>query len=192
VRLRPGTNLGAFARRAIELARRYPATQGAVVTDLASQQAKAEQAIRPQAGALALFAALAGLAVVVVISQLLSRQLIVGASDYPILSALGMGRHQLFWLAVLRASVVSLAGGCIAVLISVAASPLMPIGPARLAEPDPGVQVNLAILGIGLVTMAALPVLVIASVAWRVAQAGRGQHGQPVTGAPARPAAVPN
>src|SRR5207249_1887590 len=67
VRLRPGTNLGDFTRRASELARRYPSTQGVQVINLADQQAKVEQAIRPQADALALFAALAGLAVLPVL-----------------------------------------------------------------------------------------------------------------------------
>ena len=62
VRLRPGTNLAPFARRAGELARRYPRTHGVQVINLADQQAKVEQAIRPQADALALFAGLAGLA----------------------------------------------------------------------------------------------------------------------------------
>jgi hypothetical protein len=133
VRLRPGTNLAAFARAAGELARRYPRTQGIQIINLADQQAKVEQAIRPQADALALFAALAGLAVLVVIGQLLSRQLIVGAADYPVLGALGTDRRQLFWLAELRAGVVCTAGACVAVAIAVAASALMPIGPARLA-----------------------------------------------------------
>ena len=105
---------------------------------------------------------MAGLAVLVVIGQLLSRQVIVGASDYPVLSALGTGRRQLFWLAVLRAGVVCAAGACVAVVIAVAASALMPIGPARLAEPDPGVQVNAGVLGFGLVAIAILPLLVIA------------------------------
>ena len=59
VRLRPGTNVGDFARRPAGLARRYPATQGVQVTNLADQQAKVGQAIQPQADALALFAALA-------------------------------------------------------------------------------------------------------------------------------------
>ena len=162
VQLRPGTNLGNFARRASELARHYPGTHGVQVIDLADQQVKVEQAIRPQADALGLFAALAGLAVLAVIGQLLGRQLMIGASDYPVLRALGTGRWQPFWLAVLRAGAVSAAGAGVAVVIAVAASPLMPIGPARLAEPDPGVQVNLAILGIGLLAVAALPVLVIA------------------------------
>ena len=128
MRLRPGTNAAEFARQASGLARRYPATQGGQVLDLADQQAKVEQAIQPQADALALFAALAGLAVLVVNGQLLSRQLITGASDYPVQSVLGTDRRQLFWLAMARAGIVSAAGGCAAVAIAVAASPLMPIG----------------------------------------------------------------
>ncbi len=184
VRLRPGTSLGAFTRRASELALRFPQTQGVVVTDLAGQQAKVEQAIQPQADALALFAALAGLAALVVTAQLLSRQLITGASDYPVLSALGADRRQLTALALVRAGAVSAAGGCIAVVIAVAASGLMPIGPARLAEPDPGVQVNAAILGIGFVVIAVLPVLVVAPVAWHVARAGATRGSGPPPGAP--------
>jgi ABC-type antimicrobial peptide transport system permease subunit len=191
VRLQPGTNVAEFARQATRLARHYPATQGVQVLDLADQQAKVEQAIQPQADALALFAALAGLAVLVVIGQLLGRQLITGASDYPVLSALGTDRRQLFWLAIARAGIVSAAGGCAAVVIAVAASPLMPIGPARLAEPDPGVQVNLVILGIGLVAVAALPVLAIAPVAWRAAAtASRRGTGAPVPAARPRLAAA--
>ena len=159
--------------------------------NLAGQQAKVEQAIQPQADALVLFAVLAALAALVVIGQLLSRQLITSASDYPVLNALGMDARQLFWLAVLRASIVAAAGACIAVGITVAASPLMPIGPARLAEPDPGVQVNLAILGIGLAAIAVLPVLVIAPLAWHAAGAASSQGaGQPAPGARSRLAAA--
>ena len=180
VRLRPGTSVGEFARRASELALRYPQTRGISVTDLADQQVKVEQAIQPQADALALFAALAGLAALVVIAQLLTRQLITGASDYPVLSALGADRRQLSAVALARAGLVSASGGCLAVVIAVAASGLMPIGPARLAEPDPGVQVNVAILGLGLAAVAVLPVLIIAPVAWHVARTGAMAGSEPL------------
>ncbi len=43
----------------------------------------------------------------------------------------------------------------------------MPIGPARLAEPSPGVDVNVAVLGIGLAVAALLPVLLVIPAAWR-------------------------
>jgi MacB-like periplasmic core domain len=180
VRLRPGASLGPFTRRATQLALRYPQTQGVGTVDLGDQQIKVEQAIQPQADALALFAGLAGLAALVVIAQLLSRQLITGSSDYHVLSALGAGRRPLFALALARAGLVSAAGGCIAVAIAVAASPMMPIGPARLAEPDPGVQVNVPILGLGLAAVAVLPVLVIAPVAWHVARTGATRGSGPL------------
>jgi ABC-type antimicrobial peptide transport system permease subunit len=187
VRLRTGASLGAFTRRASELALRYPQTQGISVTDLADQQVKVEQAIQPEADALALFAGLAGLAALVVIGQLLSRPLITGASDYPVLSALGAGRRPLFVLALARAGLVSAAGGCLAVLIAVAASSVMPIGPARLAEPDPGAQVNVAILGLGLAAAVVLPVLVITPLAWHVARTGATWGaGPPEPAAPSR------
>lgn len=103
------------------------------------------------------------------------------------LSALGAGRRSLFAVALARAVLVSVAGACLAVLIAVAGSPLMPIGPARLAEPDPGGQVNVAIRGVGLAAVALLPVLIIAPVAWRIARSGvRRGSGQPEPAAPSR------
>ena len=56
---------------------------------------------------------------------------------------------------------MTLAGAVIAVAVAVAASPLMPIGPARLAEPAPGIEVNLAVLGAGLAGIALLPLAVL-------------------------------
>jgi hypothetical protein len=54
---------------------------------------------------------------------------------------------------------VTAGGGLLGVGLAIAASPLMPMGPARLAEPSPGVEVNLAVLGAGLAVTAVLPVL---------------------------------
>jgi hypothetical protein len=69
------------------------------------------------------------------------------------------------------------AGGVLAVAVAVAASPLMPIGPARLAEPDPGVEVNLVILGAGFAAIALLPLALLAGAAWRAARAAGGPLG---------------
>jgi hypothetical protein len=69
---------------------------------------------------------------------------------------------------------VTVAGGLVAAAIAVAASPLMPIGPARLAELSPGVEVNLAILGAGFAAITILPLAVLAPIAWAAAgRAGR-------------------
>src|SRR5271165_783957 len=76
VRLRPGADRLAFIRQATALGQRYPDTGGQLfVANLADQQAATEQAIRPEAIAIAVFAALAGLIGLVLAVQLLSRQI---------------------------------------------------------------------------------------------------------------------
>ncbi|HYB86123.1 MAG TPA: FtsX-like permease family protein, partial [Streptosporangiaceae bacterium] len=81
---------------------------------------------------------------------------------------------------------VTFVGAVIAVGIAVAASPLMPIGPARSAEPSPGVEVNLAILGAGFALIAAAPLLVVLPAALRAASRGRGAPGPAEPAGPGR------
>ena len=99
-----------------------------------------ERGIRPEAVALAIFAALAGLISLAVLGQLLARQLALDSAEFPVLRAFGMTRRSLLALSAARLALVTVAGAILAVAIAVAASPLMPIGAARLAEPDPGVR----------------------------------------------------
>jgi len=170
IRLRPGTNLAGFSRQAQALAQRFPDTNGGIfVADLADHYAKVERAIQPEAVALGLFALLAGFIGLVVITQILSRQVVLDAADYPVLSALGMDRGQLVTLSMIRVAGVCLVGALLAVVVAVATSPLMPLGPARLAEPRPGLEVNLAILSVGLLVMVVVPAALVLPVAWRVA-----------------------
>ena len=68
--------------------------------NLAPEQAAAQRAIRPAAVALALFAALDALLTLAVLSPLIVRQLILDAAEFPMLSALGMARTQLFGLSL--------------------------------------------------------------------------------------------
>jgi hypothetical protein len=51
------------------------------------------------------------------------------------------------------------------------ASPLMPIGPARLAEPNRGIAVNVAVLGLGVLVLVVLVCGFAAIPAWRAARA---------------------
>jgi hypothetical protein len=137
--------------------------------------------------ALAVFAGLAGLIGLAVIGQLLARQLVLDSAEFPILRALGMTRARLAVLSLARLAAVTVAGAVIAVIVAIAASPLMPIGPARLAEPRPGIEVNLAILGAGLVVIAVLPLAVLVPEAWRAAGRARGPLGVAEPAGPARP-----
>ena len=178
VRLRPGATIASLTKAANALAKRYPDTDGQILTiSLADQVAATSQAIRPQAIALAAFAALAGLIALAVVGQLLRRQLALDSAEFPVLRAIGATRTSLAGLSLARLALVTVAGGVIAVAVAVAASPLMPIGPARLAEPHPGVEVNLAILGGGFAAIALLPLVLLAVPAWRAARQAHGPLG---------------
>jgi ABC-type antimicrobial peptide transport system permease subunit len=178
VRLQPGASQTAFTSAAETLAKRYASTGGNIITLPLSDQVNAtERAIRPEAVALAVFAGLAGLIALAVIGQLLSRQLALDAAEFPVLRALGVQRAALVTLSLARLGIVTVTGAIVAVAIAIAASPLMPIGPARLAEPHPGVEVNLAILGAGFAAIALLPLAVLLPPAWRAARQAQGPLG---------------
>ena len=101
-----------------------------------------------------------------------------------------VGRVQVVHLAALalaRVAMVTTAGGGIAAGVAVAASPLMPIGPARLADPSPGIEVNLAVLAAGFDLITAVPLLLIVSAAVRAATRAQGAPGVAEPVAPARP-----
>jgi ABC-type antimicrobial peptide transport system permease subunit len=190
VRLRPGAWMSQFVGAASALAKRYlgtpsqPGTGGRVdVVSPADQIAALEQSVRPQAVALAAFAALAGVIALAVLSQLLSRQLALDATELPVLRAIGATRGALVALSLARLAAVTVGGALIAVAVAVAASPLMPIGPARAAEPAPGVEVNLAVLGAGAAVIALLPLAVLARAAWRAAAQAAGPPGVTDAGA---------
>jgi putative ABC transport system permease protein len=179
VRLRPGVSPAAFITAARALEQKYPQAQPAysVFVDLAGQVAAAERAMRPEAAALGIFAGLAGLIALAVTGQLLARQLALDSAELPLLRALGATRGSLLAVTLARLTVVTAAGAVLAAAIAVAASPLMPVGAARLAEPDPGVSVNAAVLGAGLAVIALLPLSLLAGPAWRAVTAAIGPLG---------------
>ena len=181
VRLRPGTSRAAFAKQAQTLAHQFPETGGPdaplYIADENLLAAAVEHAIRPQATALALFSLLAAISALFMIGQILSRQLLLAASENPTLRGLGMDRGQLVALGLAEATVVAVVGALVAVALAAAASPLMPIGPARIAEPHPGFSVNWAILGLGALAVVGLLVARAAWAAWRLASAPAGVQG---------------
>jgi hypothetical protein len=184
--LRHGADAATFTRQATALAARYRVGNTPIV-HLDTEYGATQRAIRPEAAALAIFAALAGLIALAIIGQLMSRQLILDSAEFPILRALGMSSSRLAALSLARVAVTTTAGAAIAVGAAIAASPLMPIGPARSAEPSPGIDVNLAVLGTGFVIIAAVPLLVLMPAAMRAASRSRGALGLAEPAAPTRP-----
>ncbi len=169
VRLRPGASAFQFGQQAEALAKKYPATGGDVfVANLSDQAGQIERAIRPEAIALALFALVVALTALVIMAQAVLRQLRASRIDLTTLGALGLTRKQLWLISLLQVATVAVAGTLIAVTLSVLASPIMPLGAARVAEPSPGFDVDAAVAGLGLVAIVVLLVAVVAWPSWRL------------------------
>ncbi len=172
IRLRAGTTAGEFGRRAEELAQRFPGTGGQIiVADVSAQAATVERLIRPEAISLALFALVLAVTMLLIVGQAAVRQLAAAAADHPALAALGMTRSQLATAGLVEVGVATAIGAAAAVAVAVAASPMTPIGAARLAEPDPGVSVAGKVLAVGAVAIVVLLVAGAAWPAWRLASA---------------------
>ena len=189
MRLRPGADVAAFSDAVRTLAKRYPPEGGGFpgIVNLSNEVTATERAIRPQAVALAVFAGLAGLISLAVLGQLLARQLTMDSAEFPVLRALGMTRASLLVLSLARLALVTITGALIATAVAVAASPLMPIGSARLAEPAPGIEVNLAILAIGAAVITLLPLLILTPAVFRAVSHAMGPLGVAEPPVPAKP-----
>jgi ABC-type lipoprotein release transport system permease subunit len=133
--------------------------------------ANLEQATRAESAALRLFALLLALAALVTVGQTLARELFLAAADGATLRALGLSRSRRFMAVLLPVGLVGLLGGLAGAGLAVLASPLMPIGVARRAEPDPGSVVNLAGLGLGVAATLVAVAALAAVPAWRLARA---------------------
>jgi putative ABC transport system permease protein len=180
VKLRPGASPEAFGRRAQSLARRFPATGGgAFVTDQGAQAAAVQRAIRPEAVALALFALVLAVTALLIVGQAATRLLATGSPDTPALAALGLTRRQLMAAGLIKVGVAAAIGAAVAAGVAVAASPLMPIGAARLAEPDPGVSADALVLAAGAAAIVVLLVAWAAWPAWRLTSTGTRTDGTP-------------
>jgi ABC-type lipoprotein release transport system permease subunit len=176
IRLKRGKDdVDAFRKGMNRLLRSYGVDPNqTLVADRAEPFAQVERAIEPQTLALGVFAVLAGVVFLLILGQVLARQIALDSGEYPTLRAMGMTRRELFAASMARVSVISGVGAAVGVIVAALASPLMPIGPARLAEPHPGFAINVAVLGVGFITTFLLFVAVAAYPAWRAARdAGR-------------------
>lgn len=127
--------------------------QMAVVADTVAR------GVRPHVFVLVALAAIVGLAGTVISVQAVTRQLEPLRRDAPGLRAVGIGRGQLVVAGFGRVVGVAAAGGVVAALVAVAASPVFPIGVARKAEVSPGIDVDVVSVGGGVVVLVASTVV---------------------------------
>ncbi len=127
----------------------------------------AHSAIDVLTAALWIFAGVAALAGAVAIGIVLTRDVARASVDQSTLRGLGVTRGQRGVASSARALVVAGGGALLAGAGAVAASPLLPLGVARRADPDVGLHADWLVLAIG-VTLISVVVLVVAFVAaWR-------------------------
>jgi FtsX-like permease family/MacB-like periplasmic core domain len=115
--------------------------------------AQAQRAIKPEAIALGVFGAIAGLAVLLIAAQLMGRLLRRGAGDAATLRALGADRAMAFIDVLAGLLLAVVVGSLLAAAVAVLLSPLMPIGPVRPVFPSPGVDVDVTVLGLGVASL---------------------------------------
>jgi hypothetical protein len=170
---------GDLPRLQADLRRLYGDRAGVITQGLDSGEtvtAGTRRAIGLESTALAGFALLAAVAGLLLVGQTLGRQILLEATDSPILRALGITRAQLVEVGMVRAAPIAATGAALAVVGAVALSPLTPLGVARRAELDPGVAVDLPVLVVGALAMI-VSVLGCAALATRRADRATGQLG---------------
>jgi hypothetical protein len=151
----------------------------------AAASAATQRSIGVQADALRVLGLVAAIAGFLVVGQLLVRQSRLDGADNPALRAVGMSPRQFVGLAVLRAATIAVLAAAVAIGIAVALSPLTPIGLARNAETDLGVDVDGLVLGVGAVCVLAAVALVSVVAAWRAIR--QGTPSRPAAGGVRRP-----
>ena len=170
VRLKPTTSHAAFVADVERTARASsPGAEldGIFIADLNSHAARAERSIHPEALALEFFAALVALGALLTVGQVIARDITLASRDDQVLAAMGFDRRQLISVPLLRLAVPIGVGAFLAVLGAILASPLMPIGPARVAEPDPGISLDPTVLGAGFGAIVVVFLALALWVAWR-------------------------
>jgi ABC-type lipoprotein release transport system permease subunit len=168
---------GDFAGTTSFLARVYAIEPGAVALDNSLEGLFVSRTTHLDAIILRLLAILAAFAGIMVLGQSLVRRTSLGATDTPILRALGMKRREIVWASVLPAFVVAAGGAVIAVAGAVVASASFPAGLPRIIDPDAGVRIDVLAIGLGAAVIVATTVLSVVIPARWLASARGGVEG---------------
>lgn len=142
VTLAPGATAADFNAAIADL---IPPEQEYFTLSLRDRSKAARGTISVAASGLAVFALVAAAAGVVAVGQAVGRHL-SAARDAETLRALGITSSARSAALVLIAAPVAVGGAVAAALVAWLASPIMPVGLARRAEPDPGLAADWSVL----------------------------------------------
>jgi hypothetical protein len=140
---------------------------------------KVQRSIRPLAVSLAAFAAIVGLAVVVLAALALSRIVVFEDADERTLRGLGLGPLPRAAPAALAGGGAVLAGLVVAVIGAFAVSSVFPIGAVRHVEPDPGAAFDATALLGGAGVLALLMLTAVVAIGIRAVGRAAGQDQAP-------------
>ena len=145
-RLVDGATVDQLDEAAMEVAPRG-AEYGSIAFDVRAKPAR--DAVSALAVGLTVFALVAGTVAVAAVGQAVGRHLSGAGTDQQVLAALGLPRRARQGAMLLAVAPIAAGGAVVAFLSALAASPLMPIGLARRAEPDPGLSLDVPVLVLG-------------------------------------------
>ncbi|MGA8296408.1 MAG: FtsX-like permease family protein [Acidimicrobiales bacterium] len=119
---------------------------------LAPSISSADRAIRPEGIALGVFGAFAGLAALIIASQVIGRQLRRRADEFDTLRALGASPFTIMADGMIGTLASVIVGSLLAIVVAVALSPLFPLGPVGRVTPI-SVAFDWTVLGLGFVSL---------------------------------------
>jgi hypothetical protein len=137
-------------------------------TGMSQIEATAGQTLRPESIALFVFGLIAALAMLVIAGQVISRRLRFNANDLTVVRALGATQATTVLDGLIGIVFSILVGSLLAGVVAILISPLGLLGPIRPYVPH-GIDVDWAIVGLGMVVAALVLLALAVAVALRVA-----------------------
>ena len=135
-----------------------------------TQSATVRRSLRFVAGSLWMLAGLSALAMAVVLGQALARQGLADSVEHPALRALGMSHMQLVGVGLVRAAVIAVTASAVAVVGAYLGSAATLTGLARVAEPEPGLRLDMPTFVVGVAAIIVLVGIVSTFAHWRAAR----------------------
>ena len=140
-----------------------------------SAAAKVERAVRPESIAFGFFGLIAALAAFLIATQLIGRQLLLGADDRNSMRALGASPAMALIEGLIGVVGAVVVGALVAGMVAVGLSWLSPIGPVRRIYPFRGIAFDWTVLGTGIAALIVGLTAVSVALAYRTSghRAGR-------------------
>jgi hypothetical protein len=144
-----------------------------VYVQLSSVETTANETLRPEAIALAVFGGIAGAAALLIAGQVVSRRIRLRARDLEVVRALGADRSMILADDLFGTLGAVLVGSLLAGLVAIALSPVAPLGPVR-AFLHPGIHPDWAVVGLGVAGLV-LALVIVATVVSVLSLPGRAR-----------------